>query len=59
MLLDMHKALFEDLALGGDLYAEQLPIGSHILLLQRDVIPDYVPLKSPPSPPLPQVVTPL
>ena len=59
MFLDMDKALFEDLALGGDLYAEQLPIRSHILVMQGDAIPDYIPLMPPPPPPLPQVLTPL
>jgi hypothetical protein len=55
----MHKALFDDLALGGDLYAKQLSIGPHIMLLQGDAMPDHVPLMSPASPPLPQVLTPL
>lgn len=59
MFLDMHKALFDDLALGGDLYAKQLSIGPHIVVLQRDAMPDHVPLMSPASPPLPQVLTPL
>ena len=59
MLLNMHKALFDDLALGGDLYAKQLSIGPHIVVLQRDAMPDHVPLMSPASPPLQQVPTPL
>jgi hypothetical protein len=59
MFLDMHKALFDDLALGVDLYAEQLSIGPYIMLLQGDAMPDHIPLMSPASPTLPQVLTPL